>query len=696
MSTTATGRLVATEDGSGLANMTVVLTDVSALFSTKLASKRAESDGKFSLTYEPDTLVAEFGRRTLQLQVLDRVCRLVFTHEQLDVEANVLSLGDVKIPKADATGWLVTLGTGAPKPAVRTKNAVSLLVDNVVAWERVASVINAATTSISLMQLMFDVPPKFAEDIANEEPEMVFTFGAPALTAQQLRAVGAMDQRPERLLLNALQRNPNIDIRILINDPDPDVHLILAAAGAVVLLPGLGLLALIIAGLAWAFGAATSVDEVREYFESTALLKKHIQGATTSFLGPTHAKLAIVDGKTAVSIASPFDQGYYGDASHLIDDPRRGSKDNVPIHDVSLAVTGPVVYDLHETYRMHWNDVTPQADHLATIAVPPEAQNLDGHDAFASLQVVRTLDTGRFDEPAKGEKGVLEAYLRAIANAESYIYLENQYLTNDTIGAALLAALTDPGRPNLNVVLLVNIEPDIPRYPRWQRKLITRIREGMVSAGQTEAQRKRFGAFTRWTHEPAVMPDRPRPRIAPNYVHSKVGIVDGTWATLGSANLDGASLDYFQLGHALHLGDVRNTEVNFLILNGIEEQPATPAVDILRRRLWSEHLGLEAASGIPNPEDPLLVTAPPGGWVQLWHSRAAEKLAALKADPANPKRIRILPWPEVDETLDAPREHLAALLGVDKKQLGVDPVGGTRRFSFKKGTWRDPTVEIDT
>ncbi|MGH3972201.1 MAG: phospholipase D-like domain-containing protein [Pseudonocardiaceae bacterium] len=690
MSTSATGRLVAKEDGMPLPNLTIVARDVSGLFSSDLASQVVGTDGRFRLRYDADGLVQEFGPRTIEFRVLDRAHRTVVTHERQDVEASVLDLSDVTIPKAEATGWLVTLGTGTATPPVTQGNAVGLLVDNVVAWRRVADVFRNAVSSIEFMQLFFDIPSDFDASPVNEEPEMVLEFGS-VLSATALRAVDSTDVRPERLLLDALMRNPAMDIRILLNRPVLDGHLI----GASIILPGLGLLIVLVGGLALALGKGTSLNEVRNYFERTALLKKKMQGATTSVFGPTHAKLAIVDGFTAVSIASPFDQGYFGDAYHDIDDPRRGNKDTVPIHDVSFMVTGPAVFDLHETYRLHWNAVTDPPDHLDTIPVPSKPLDLDGLDAFASLQVIRTLGSDRFDKPEDGEKGVLEAYLRAIANAESYIYLENQYLTNDAIGTALLQALTDHTRPNLNVILMVNIDPDIPCYPRWQRKLITRIREGMIKDNQTEEQRRRFGAFTRWTHEAAAPPDQPNPRIAPNYIHSKVGIVDDKWATLGSANLDGASLDYFQFLHAVQFGDVRNSEVNFLILNGIAGEPPTPAVDILRRHLWAEHLGLEDSAGVPNINDPFLAVPPAGGWVQLWHSRAAEKLNALKTNPGSPIRIRILPWPDVDETLNFPRAHLAELLEKDLDALDVDPIIGTRRFSFKKGSWRDDTVELD-
>jgi phosphatidylserine/phosphatidylglycerophosphate/cardiolipin synthase-like enzyme len=685
VSTSATGQVLVDEDGTPLVGYTVVARHMSALFPSDLASGSTDGQGRFGLTYDGDFFVTEFGHRTIEFRVLDRVHRTVTSLKREDVEPGPLDLGVIRLKRADVTGWLVTLGKGTPTPSVSTGNAVGVLVDNVVAWKRVADVLKSARSSIELIQLAYDISGRSNPDPSKEDPAIVFQFAPPVPSVTAPRAVNASDDRPERLLLAAVGQTPAVDVRILLNRFVIDGHLI----GAALLVPGLGLLILLVGGLALAFGAATSLDEVREYFQSTALPAKNIRGVATTVFAPTHAKLAIVDGTRAVSIASPFDQGYYGDGAHAIDDPRRGLSKAIPRHDVSFAVTGPVVSDMHDTYRLLWNVDADASDQIDAIPPPPPQTDLDGLDAFASLQVVRTLPSGRFTDPADGEKGVLEGYLRAIGNAQSFIYLENQYFTNDAIGTALLHALTDPQRPDLNAILLLNIDMDIPGYNRWQRKLIARIREGMVKAGLSGQQLRRFGVFTRWTHEAAAPPDRRNPRIVPIYLHSKIAVVDNLWATVGSANLDGASLDFSQFLHAIQFGDLRNSELNFLVLNGIEQQPPTTAVDLLRRRLWAEHLGLAG------PTDPQLDTAPAGGWVELWRTQADAKLAGLKTNPGTVLPPAILPWPDVDETLNHPREHLAALLGEEQAALAVDPISGTRRFQFKLGTYRDKTAEVD-
>ena len=66
--------------------------------------------------------------------------------------------------------------------------------------------------------------------------------------------------------------------------------------------------------------------------------------------------------------------------------------------------------------------------------------------------------------------------------------------------------------------------------------------------------------------------------MLPVNIHAKVGIVDDKWATVGSANLDYASMD-------------RAIEVNANLLGDADPEDPSDIVSILRRKLWAEHLG---------------------------------------------------------------------------------------------------------
>src|SRR4051794_22102208 len=505
MSGRATGRVHSQEDDKPLDGFfTVEVRDLSALVTRTLDSRVLIGD--FILNYPEDSLAdGLFGvRRTLEFRVLDRVGRVVKKIEKRDVEGQVLDLGTIRIPKADASGWLVTKGTGAASPAVTKNNAVKLLVDNVEAWGKIIDLIDHAESSIDLMQLRYEIADEFSEDPNEEDPNLVLQFGTP-LSATQLRKVNDKDLRAERLLAGAAAKNPEMPVRVLIWDPKLDIHVI----GASLILPGLGLIAALIA-----IKYAATLEDVQRYFGEVEAANIRVLGAASSFFGPVHAKQLIVDGKTVVNMASPFESAYFGDNQHIIDDPRRGNTDHLPVHDVSIAVTGPAVADAHDTFLRHWNAAAKPVDQVKPIDRPPEQTGTGGLDGLTSLQVVRTINSGMFSDLPDGEQGVLEAYLRAIANAQNYIYLENQYLTDEAIGDALAQALTDASRPRLNVILLLNIKPDLPLYPRWQRKLVARIRDKMKSDFNEDPDR-RFGVFTRWTHEPAAPPGRLNPRIAP-------------------------------------------------------------------------------------------------------------------------------------------------------------------------------------
>lgn len=682
MSTQARGRVIVQGTATGIAGLVVTLTDVSMLWTNELgrspgpkpAPNLTQADGSFAIGPYADSTSFDFGgsvtsARKVRLDILTSVSRLLASKELDDPTTNPLDFGDISLAAGESDGFPITLGGSSLVAPVRDGNGVRMLIDDAVAWKHIATSLDNATTSISMMQLELDVPQTYNADATQEHPEIVLAFATPIDPKNPPKTNQPADFRPERILLK--RAAAGVKTRILISgianfDPGainaPSFVLLMLLVLIVFVLPVTSPFAIYF--LIKYLNFLSKQKSVAQYF-SQAASTVDTQLFTTRLFNVVHAKLALIDESEAIVIGSPFVQGYYDTPAHPIDQPMRGTGVDVPIHDVSIAVRGPAVADMHAAFALHWNHVKP-ADIADTIPPPaPLATGADADEHIATLQLMRTINESVFPAPLdKGENGILEGYLRAIGSAKKYIYLENQYFTNDTIAKALIAALNTQSQ--LEIIMVINLKPDVPFYPGWQNGLIKQIR--------LEGDATRIGFFCTWSHE-AADADHPKPRIIPNYVHTKVAFVDDVWGTAGSANLDGASLDYFQVLHALQSGNIRNHELNYAIFNDAAH-PKTDLIDTMRRNLWGEHLGIP-------PGDPQLQLggANDGKWLAFWRAAAERKRNALVGNPGTPDVARVLEYKNPDSKAKNFLKNLS--IGLD----GLELVDKVRPFSFFKGDW---------
>jgi phosphatidylserine/phosphatidylglycerophosphate/cardiolipin synthase-like enzyme len=679
MSTRIFGRLI-TDNSSG--NVPLVGFKVSVYWGRLLKSDWSKAGGVVDFDYMRDT--SNIGdHRTLKIVVQDQVGRVVASESKEDTDADELHLDDFIIKEADAKGFLVTLGTGETGPAtgdgwgLAEGASVKFLIDNE-AFQKAAQLFLGARDLIYFSQLFFPVPDVFHADATQENTNLIFDFHAPVPDADHLRAAGVGDERPERLLLEAADRD--VDVRILLNSFE--VPLFIKILAGVLIFPfagtdGISALENLLSNV------ANDVEEDTQYFSLSGRPGVKVRAFRQSLLsaGVMHAKLMIVDAACALSIGSPFDQSYIDSHGHAIDAPVRGDSHDFPRHDAGFIAKGPVIRTMYNTLKLLWDNAAPDDKLQDYPPTPPDSHHgasvlPDDWDTTCSVQIVRTLSARKFDDQPKGEKGILEAYLRAFNMAKDFIYLENQYFTNNAIGDALVEAMK--AKPDLHTIMLLNIRPDTPFYPWKQRRLIHCIRKGLKDAPNGGAAR--FGVFTRWSHQTGS----PRPQLLPVYIHAKVGIVDDTWCTVGSANLDGLSLDSFLLNPFV---EQRAIELNAIMLNGVEGAPASDAPDLLRRKLWAEHLGYRDSSGALDITAADLRHRPTEGWHQLWINHAKGTLSQLINDPRQPLiGAQILPWPEDNTTHKTPRDYLQTL-GI--QSYAVVPLKGTRAFDFKKGEWKN-------
>ena len=107
---------------------------------------------------------------------------------------------------------------------------------------------------------------------------------------------------------------------------------------------------------------------------------------------------------------------------------------------------------------------------------------------------------------------------------------------------------------------------------------------------------------------------QPGRRAEPVYVHAKIGIVDDSWLTIGSANLNEHSL-------------FNDTEMNV-----VTHDPELARG--VRLRLWSEHLNCAPGE----------IDGEPAGIVdERWRPLAEEQLARRERGEATPHKVHLLP-----------------------------------------------------
>ncbi len=269
----------------------------------------------------------------------------------------------------------------------------------------------------------------------------------------------------------------------------------------------------------------------------------HVQCALDARERPMHChheKTIVIDDR--IAFVGGIDlTNFHGDRWDTQEHKPRGA---VGWHDVAARIVGPAVQDVAENFAMRWQAITGEG--LPPVATPSPAGDIE-------LQVVRTVPDGMYRQLPRGDFRILESYLRGLRAAQRFIYLENQFLWSPEILAVLREKLARPSTPDFRLVLVLPEKPDTGGDD-------TRGQLGTLV--QADGDRGRLLACTLY----AIGGEKDWPV----YIHAKVGIVDDTWMTIGSANLNEHSL-------------FNDTEMNLVTHDaGLAQQT--------RLRLWAEHL----------------------------------------------------------------------------------------------------------
>ncbi|MDP2694929.1 MAG: cardiolipin synthase ClsB [Gallionella sp.] len=206
-----------------------------------------------------------------------------------------------------------------------------------------------------------------------------------------------------------------------------------------------------------------------------------------------HRKLAVMDGKVA-----------FVGGINIIDDIPAYSDFTVPRLDYAVRVQGAVTGEIHAAMRRLWGVVSwvnfrKRGKEIRRLVLEKEEHAVAPEIAFLLRDNLRH------------RRDIERAYLKAIAGAQREIIIANAYFLP---GRAFRRALNRAVRRGVRVVLLLQgkVEYRLQHYA-------THALYGQLLVAGVEIY-----------------------EYQASYLHAKVAVVDGQWATVGSSNIDPFSL----------------------------------------------------------------------------------------------------------------------------------------------------------
>ena len=269
------------------------------------------------------------------------------------------------------------------------------------------------------------------------------------------------------------------------------------------------------------------------------------------------------------------------DGGTAVDASSSSGTTGAPLHDVHCQVMGPSAWDLLLTFVRRWDH---HPDHSAidsskgdllgrTEAVPASASTPSSTGSSCSVAIGRTFTPATPGTSVPKERDVAGLLLAAIANAQRFIYMEDQYLISPEAAAALNARV--PNLQHLTILIAASEISDLPCRWRYRQQFIDAVTNGLSAADAAKV--RVFQLVT----PPASTP----PTFgAHTYVHSKTWVFDDELAVIGSANCN-------------RRGWQSDSEADAFIFD--DAPPAVGSLtfaQLLRCDLWSEHLGIPAGN----------------------------------------------------------------------------------------------------
>lgn len=371
-----------------------------------------------------------------------------------------------------------------------------------------------------------------------------------------------------------------------------------------------------------------------------------------------HQKLVVVDRSIAFVGGLDICQSRWDARKHEAEDAERHTvhgKSYPPFHDVQAYVTGESVDTLRDWFCERWSKA--QGHEIPVRELPRRDIEVKATFEITDANVIglaRTLP--RMDEPHTARVSELfELHMRAIANAERVIYMENQYFSCDEIGHAFEARMRRGGPPLDIVIVLPEKSAGFKERISigvYQQRILERLGRVAKDTGH------RLGVYYQ------ASKDR-KGNDVPVFIHAKVLAVDDRFLLVSSANASNRSMGF-------------DTELGL----AWEAPEPTPSLRNARMELLEEHVGI---AGHEFEDSENLVTRldaiarQHNHRLRLHKRNVDEKPGPFLSrfipentvfDPDNPRQMQeALPEPGawLDKLIRTPVESIARLLGKPRR-----------------------------
>lgn len=262
-----------------------------------------------------------------------------------------------------------------------------------------------------------------------------------------------------------------------------------------------------------------------------------------------HRKLAVMDGEVA----------FVGGINIVNDVPEYGDSISSRL-DYVVRVQGVVAGEIHAAMRRLWGVVS-------RVNFRRRGKEIERFVLDRSKHVTTPNITFLLRDNLRHRRDIERAYLKAIAGAQREIIIANPYFLP---GRVFRRALKKAAQRGVRVVLLLQ---GMVEY-RLQHYATHALYDQFLAAG-IEIYEYQAG-----------------------YLHAKIAVVDGQWATVGSSNIDPFSLLLAREANLAVQDAGFADELRTSMLNAIANDAARIGDEYVRSRSWFDHFLARFSYGI--------------------------------------------------------------------------------------------------